>query len=144
MGYVMSEAKTLVTLMLGGVFNGTSGPELGDIDYQINFEEVSALQQELVTSDDVYVDLVARQDFDSQRLRADTAEVELRESRNREYEAKVLLSEQHDKLKAAEQRIAELKAVLERMLEYDDMPVHWFAQRIDAALNPKTEAGSHE
>lgn len=74
--------------------------------------------------------------LDAQRLRADTAEADVQEV-CKTVEA-VTAS-----LAAAEQRIAELKSVLERMLEDDDMPVHWFAQRIDAALNPNPEAESH-
>jgi hypothetical protein len=114
-----------------------------------------------------------REERDAQRLRADTAEAENRILRHSNAsfletvgkvcdllgidldDAKhadgqpsdVLFNHakaQAEKLAAAEQRIAELKAVLERMLEDDDMPVHWFAQRIDAALNPNPEAGSHE
>lgn len=104
------------------------------------------------------------QELDAQRLRADTAEAELedvidelrvtvedRDNAKRNSSAfeermgdlQVANGKLQDKLAAAEQRIAELKSVFERMLEDDDMPVHWFAQRIDAALNPNPEAESH-
>lgn len=53
-------------------------------------------------------------------------------------------SDLQQRLTSAGQRIAELTELLERMLEDDDMPVHWFAQRIDAALNPNPEACQHE
>lgn len=43
------------------------------------------------------------------------------------------------RLADAERRNAGVRSVLERMLEDDDMPVHWFAQRIDVALNPKPD-----
>jgi chromosome segregation ATPase len=45
---------------------------------------------------------------------------------------------------AAERRVEELAGLLEYMLSEDDMPVHWFAQRIDAALNHTAEAVSHD
>lgn len=83
-------------------------------------------------------------DFDAQRLRADTAEAERDALRTSKEAVEFNLNKVDRVLLAAEQRIAELKAVLERMLEDDDMPVHWFAQRIDAALNPKPEAEGHE
>ncbi|MBI6948563.1 hypothetical protein [Pseudomonas koreensis] len=142
----MSEAKTLVTLMLGGVFNGTSGPELGDIDYQVNFEETLALQQELVTNDDVYVDLVARTDFDAQRLRADTAEAELAKIGDDYYKRTDELICANEKLAAAEQRIAELVAAIETYLKGtgNSPGSNRRHAELRAALNPKPEAGSHD
>jgi hypothetical protein len=82
--------------------------------------------------------------LDAQRLRADTAEAERDALKDEVGQAKGEYDRAVNKLAAAEQRIAELKSVLERMLEDDDMPVHWFAQRIDTALNPNPEAESHE
>lgn len=88
-------------------------------------------------------------DFDAQRLRADTAELD------RDTYARVAqacaddCSRLKQKLDAAEQRIAQTVAKLElavSMLD-DDERGNRFAQVLQiaiAALNPKPEAGSHE
>jgi len=44
------------------------------------------------------------------------------------------------RLTVQDQRVDDFKVLLEYMLKEDDMPVHWFAQRIEAALNPTAEA----
>lgn len=71
----------------------------------------------------------------AETLRADTAEADLRTERLRADAAVGDANDAERELAAAEKRVSELRAVLERMLEDDDMPVHWFAQRIDAALD---------
>ncbi len=59
----MSEVKTLVTLVLGGMFDHN---ELGDIDLVYEAPACEALQRELVDSiDDVHVELVSRLDYDT-------------------------------------------------------------------------------
>ena len=58
----MSEVKTLVTLVLGGMFDHN---ELGDIDIVYEAPACEALQRDLVDSiDDVHVELVSRLDYD--------------------------------------------------------------------------------
>jgi len=48
-------------LILGGLFHGGSGPELGDIDIEPNMRVLERIQMELVTSsDDVHLELFAR------------------------------------------------------------------------------------
>lgn len=59
---MMSEVRTLATLILGGPFDET---ELSDNDVQINAKAADALQLERVTGqDDVHIDLVDRAEFD--------------------------------------------------------------------------------
>lgn len=59
----MGEVKTLVTLVLGGMFDHN---ELGDIDIIHESYATEALQRELVTGvDDVHVELVSRIDYDA-------------------------------------------------------------------------------
>jgi multidrug resistance efflux pump len=80
-------------------------------------------------------------DRDAQRLRADTAEAELAVT---EKEVEGLQSALGD----AEQRIAALEGLLHEMVEHDyrfiDAKLVDFVERIEAALNHKPEAGSHE
>lgn len=71
-----------------------------------------------------------REELRTQTLRADAAVGDANEAEQR--------------LTAAEQRNATLVECLEHMLKDDDMPVHWFAQRIDAALTQPTESGASE
>jgi len=59
----MSEVQTLVTLILGGMFDHR---ELGDIDLVYEAPACEALQRELVDSiEDVHVELVSRIDYDA-------------------------------------------------------------------------------
>jgi hypothetical protein len=85
--------------------------------------------------------------LDAQRLRADTAEAELR--REKEFHA-VNVSESERMLAAAEQRIADLIELLRGAWKYADHDLNVvtvnreLAARIEAALNQKSEGESHE
>lgn len=58
-GAVMPESVGV--LILGGMFHGGSGPELGDIDIEPDMRAIERIQMELVTSsDDVHLELFAR------------------------------------------------------------------------------------
>ena len=58
-GVVMPESVGV--LILGGLFHGGSGPELGDIDIEPDMRVLERIQMELVTSsDDVHLELFAR------------------------------------------------------------------------------------
>ena len=58
-GVVMPESVGV--LILGGIFHGGSGPELGDIDIELDMRVLERIQMELVTSsDDVHLELFAR------------------------------------------------------------------------------------
>ena len=58
-GVVMPESVGV--LILGGMFHGGSGPELGDIDIEPDMRVIERIQMELVTSsDDVHLELFAR------------------------------------------------------------------------------------
>lgn len=75
-------------------------------------------------------------DYDAQRLRADTAEVE-RDALK--YDCQVsnsVINAQKADLAAAEQRISELKALLRRAREYGGLTPGWH-DSVDAALNPE-------
>lgn len=51
--------EVVAHLVLGGFFHGGSGPELGDIDYQIEVDVAERLQRENVkTSEDVQLELM--------------------------------------------------------------------------------------
>ena len=57
---VSREAVDIVgVVVLGGMFHGGSGPELGDIDIELNPDVLERIQQEVVTSsDDVMLPLM--------------------------------------------------------------------------------------
>ena len=57
---VSREAVEVVgAVALGGIFHGGSGPELGDIDLELNLDVLERIQQEVVTSsDDVMLPLM--------------------------------------------------------------------------------------
>lgn len=84
--------------------------------------------------------LELQKQLDAQRLRADTAEAELK--REKEFHA-VSVSESERMLAAAEQRIAELWTLLREGLEEQKNGDDWI-DRVVAALNPNPEAESHE
>lgn len=141
----MTDAKTLATLILGGAFDAT---ELSDNDIVIDNELAVELQQKLVTTiDDVHIELVARSDYDAQRLRADTAEAELEKLREQVELWRGRTTNLTHAQFAAEQRIAEL---LQICRDIQDDPRLWLmvraelSGRISAALNPNPEAESHE
>lgn len=156
MVHVMSEVKTLATLILGGAFDAT---ELSDNDIEINNELADELQQQLVTTiDDIHIELVARSDFDAQRLRADTAEAELARLEDEFDTLENTNTTIKLKLAAAEQRIAELVAMLREGIDAVErlsttpkehnqeqwVDLHAWTFNVDAALNPNPEAESHE
>lgn len=65
--------EVVATALLGGLFHGGSGPELGDIDIQLNMPALESLQARIVgSSDDVAVDLItlAAHQAEVARLRA--------------------------------------------------------------------------
>lgn len=97
---------------------------------------------------------VAAEDCDAQSLRADTAEAELKATKEgMAYRGSLfgkVQSERDDyerKLAAAEQRIAKMAKALEEasyVLGCYAPPTHKVLDLISAALNPDPEAESHE
>jgi hypothetical protein len=94
--------------------------------------------------DGVFAECVLMDDFDAQRLRADMAEGAL-EVANR------TVAMFADDLQVAEQRIADLTGLLQRAYDADLASRHCqpynttkLMDDIEATLNPKPEAGSHE
>lgn len=98
-------------------------------------------------------------DFDAQRLRADTAEAELKGIKESTAYRGSLFGKVQAERDAAEQRIAELIRLLSKAkLAVDDVAencesqtdwataesMHGLSKRINAALNPNPEAESHE
>jgi chromosome segregation ATPase len=60
------------------------------------------------------------------------------------HEQRQELAVMQQRLTAAEQRNAAVDDLLNDMLKDDDMPAHWFAQRISALLDKPTESGARE
>jgi len=78
--------------------------------------------------------------WDAQRLRADTAEAELKALKHPMNSAQQLRKD----LAAAEQRIAELAGLLQYVRTKPGFFSGEFVLKLDAALNPNPEAESHE
>jgi len=88
-------------------------------------------------------DVVLATEFDAQRLRADTAEAELRTERLRADAAVGDANEAERKLAAAEQRIASHESILRRFANCADVrQVGTLAMDYVAALNQKSEGES--
>ena len=100
-----------------------------------------------------------RKQLDAQRLRVDTAEAERDAWKDMREQSRARNAKLRKKLSAAEQRIAELVELLSKAkLAVDDVAencedqtdwasaksMHALSERIDAALNPKPEAESHD
>lgn len=111
--------------------------------------------------DGVFAECVLMEDFDAQRLRADTAEAEIQALRLVFQNAEDCeLNDAELKLAAAEQRIADQHALLLKCKEVFDncygmndqkTRVDWYANYLvptkvdlNAALTPNPEAESHE
>jgi hypothetical protein len=163
----MSEVKTLVTLVLGGMFDHR---ELGDIDTLYEAPACEQLQRELVNSiEDVHVELVSRLDYDAKCHSADVcfglwkrteeerdaAQADLsalREELSASHQREARLQ---DMVTAAEQRNAELVEIITEVAKQagDHHMSHqtWnlkthltnIHQKLEAALNP-TESGASE
>lgn len=156
----MSEVKTLVTLVLGGVFDHK---ELGDIDIVYEALACEALQRELATdSDDVHVELVSRIDYDAAQsqlaaLREELAATEemLQKANAGLVEWRVLMMNTEQRLADAERRNAVMAESLERIQfrlrsfidDGREIPLESATVTCDIALralNPNPEAASHD
>lgn len=82
----------------------------------------------------------------AETLRADTAEARVKTAEHDLEFFKSGKNEQFDRAEAAEQRGEELFGLLEHAYGAieNSKEWRWLIDRIDAALNPKPEAGSHE
>jgi hypothetical protein len=69
---------------------------------------------------------------------------ELASANSRLHDVATLCATVEQRLTAAEQRNAAVDDLLNDMLKDDDMPAHWFAQRISALLDKPTESGARE
>lgn len=105
---------------------------------------------EVTDGSESVLDWVQAPDFDAQRLRADTAEAELRIERLRADAAVGDANDAERSLAAAEQRNAQLIGLLRRAYDADLASRHCqpynttkLMDDIDAALNPNPEAESH-
>ena len=111
----MSEVKTLVTLVLGGVFDHK---ELGDIDIVYEAPACEALQRELVTdSDDVHVELVSRIDYDAAQSHLAALREDLVTAKRNEHNSEVAY-------KSAIERQEELRTELAELEEEFDTLEH--------------------
>lgn len=157
----MSEVKTLVTLVLGGMFDHN---ELGDIDLVYEAPACEALQRDLVDSiDDVHVELVSRIDYDTAQSQLAALREELATANNA-YRIVLDTSQQmFERMQTVEQRLAdaerrnllleELVIDVQKAFNFDPAGscynpgiafVRPWSIRAIAALNPNPEAASHD
>ena len=144
----MSEVKTLVTLVLGGVFDHK---ELGDIDIVYEALACEALQRELVTdSDDVHVELVSRIDYDAAQSQLAALREELADITDQCIDHvnlyKAWTKERDDlqqRLADAERRNAIMSELLQQISDaYGSQLSLYTLNKIEAALNKPEEAKS--
>jgi hypothetical protein len=88
---MMSGIQTLATLVLGGAFDAT---ELGENDIQPDSKLIEELQQRLVTgTDDVYIQLIDRAEFDRLTSERDALQQRLNAADQRAAVLEVLVGE---------------------------------------------------
>lgn len=90
--------------------------------------------------------LVLKSDFDAQRLRADTAESELKQMTEFRDNSAKKITRMRDEITAAEQRIEKLTGLIEEFcqrVEAGEVRSKATYAKFKAALNPNPEAGSH-